>query len=58
MADPSVAPRTGNPLLYLHRSENSTPAEQLEGHLPEESFRDVYDDLGKPGPEGIGIPVA
>jgi hypothetical protein len=35
--------------LYLHHSKNSTPSEQIEGHLPEESIQDVFDNPGKPG---------
>ena len=44
--------------LYLHRSEDSTPTEQIEGHLPEKSIQDVFDNPGKPGPEGVSMQVA
>ena len=30
--------------LYLHRPEDSPPSEQIEGHLPEESIQDVFDN--------------
>jgi hypothetical protein len=44
--------------LYLHRPEDSTPSEQIEGHLPEKAIDAVLDNLGKPGAKGIGVQVA
>ena len=44
--------------LYLHRSEDSTSPEQIEGHLPEKAIDTVLDEPGKPGAEGIGVQVA
>ena len=44
--------------LYLDRPEDSTPSEQIEGHLPEESIRDIFDYPGKPGPECVVMQVA
>jgi hypothetical protein len=44
--------------LYLYHPEDSTPSEQIEGHLPEKSIQDVFDNPGKPGPEGVGMQVA
>ena len=29
--------------LYLHRSKDSTPSEQIEGHLPEEGIGNILD---------------
>jgi hypothetical protein len=58
MADPPAAPCPGRPLLYLHRTEDSTPSEQIEGHLPEESIQDVFDNPGKPGPKCVVMQVA
>jgi hypothetical protein len=43
--------------LYLHRPEDSTPSEQIEGHLPEKSIQDVFDNPGKPGPKCEGDPI-
>lgn len=40
--------------LYLHRTEDSTPSEQIKGHLSEESIQDVFDNPGKPGCEAHG----
>ena len=37
--------------LYLHRPEDSTPSEQIEGHLPEKAIQRVFDKPGKPGSE-------
>jgi hypothetical protein len=47
-----------NRSLYLHRTEDSTPSEQIEGHLPEKSIQDVFDNPGKPCPEGVSMQVA
>ena len=58
MADLPAAPRPGKHSLYLHRPEDSTPSEQIEGHLPEEDIDDVLEDPGKPGAEGVGMQVA
>ena len=44
--------------LYLHRSEDSTPSEQIEGHLSEESIQDVFDYPGKPGAKRMTVQVA
>ena len=44
--------------LYLHRTEDSTPSEQIEGHLPEKSIQDVFDNPGKPGAECMAVQVA
>ena len=44
--------------LSLHRSENSTPSEQIEGHLPEKTIQDVFDYPGKPCSEGPAVQVA
>jgi len=45
-------------LYLLHRTENSTPSEQIEGHLSEKSIQDVFDNPGKPGPECFVMQVA
>jgi hypothetical protein len=44
--------------LYLHRPEDSAHSEQIEGHLPEKSIQDVFDDPGKPRPKGVSMQVA
>jgi len=44
--------------LYLHRSEDSTPSEQIEGHLPEEGIDDIFDYPGKPCSESPAVQVA
>ena len=44
--------------LYLHRTEDSTPSEQIEGHLPEEGIDDILDYPGKPCPESPAVQVA
>jgi len=44
--------------LYLHRPEDSTPSEQIEGHLPEKGIQDVFDYPGKPGAKRIAVQVA
>ena len=44
--------------LYLHCTEDSTPSEQIEGHLSEKSIQDVFDNPGKPGAEGVGMQMA
>ena len=44
--------------LYLHRSENSTPSEEIEGHLPEKRIQDVFDYPGKSGAESPAVEVA
>ena len=44
--------------LYLHRPEDSTPSEQIEGHLPKKSIQDIFDNPGKPRPEGVSMQVA
>ncbi len=44
--------------LYLHRSEDSTPSEQIEGHLPEESIQDIFDYPGKPCSESPAVQMA
>ena len=44
--------------LYLHRSEDSTPSEQIEGHLPEEGIDDILDYLGKPRSESPTVQMA
>ena len=44
--------------LYLHRPEDSTPSEQIEGHLSEKSIQDIFDNPGKPGAESPAVQVA
>ena len=44
--------------LYLHRPEDSTPSEQIEGHLSEKSIQDVFDNPGKPGAKRMTMQVA
>jgi hypothetical protein len=44
--------------LYLHRPEDSTSPEQIEGHLPEKAIDTVLYKSGKPGAESIGVQVA
>ena len=44
--------------LYLHRSEDSTPSEQIESHLSEKSIQDVFDYPGKPCSESPAVQVA
>ena len=44
--------------LYLHRPEDSTPSEQIEGHLPEKSIQRIFDKPGKPGSESPTVQVA
>ena len=44
--------------LYLHRPEDSTTSEQIEGHLPDKPIQRVFDDSGKPGSEGPTVQVA
>ena len=44
--------------LYLHRPEDSTPSEQIEGHLPEKSIQDVFDNPGKPGAKRMAVQMA
>jgi len=44
--------------LYLHRPKDSTPSEQIEGHLPEKSIQDVFDYPGKPCSESPAVQVA
>ena len=44
--------------LYLHRPEDSTPSEQIEGHLSEKSIQDVFDNPGKPGAKRMAVEVA
>ena len=44
--------------LYLHRPEDSTPSEQIKGHLSEKSIHDVFDNPGKPGAKCMAVQVA
>jgi len=44
--------------LYLHRSEDSTPSEQIECHLSKKSIQDVFGNPGKSGSEGFGMQMA
>ncbi len=44
--------------LYLHRTEDSLPSEQIEGHLSEKSIQDVFDNSGKPGAKRMAVQVA
>ena len=44
--------------LYLHRPEDSTPSEQIEGHLSEKSIQNVFDNPGKPGAKRMTMQVA
>ena len=44
--------------LYLHRTEDSTPSEQIEGHLSEKSIQDVFNNPGKPGAKRMAVQVA
>ncbi len=44
--------------LYLHRPEDSTPSEQIEGHLTEKAIQRIFDKPGKPGSESPTVQVA
>lgn len=44
--------------LYLHRPEDSTPSEQIEGHLTEKAIQRVFDKPGKPCSEGPTVQMA
>ena len=44
--------------LYLHRSEDSTPSEQIEGHLSEKRIQNVFGNTGKPGAKRPAVQVA
>ena len=55
MVDSPAAPRPGRP---LHRTEDSTPSEQIEGHLSKKSIHDVFDNPGKPGAKRMAMQVA
>jgi len=44
--------------LYLHRSEDFLPPEQIEGHLPEENINGILSNPGKAGTRGIVVQVA
>ncbi len=44
--------------LYLHRTVDSTPSEQIEGHLSEQGIRDVFYYPGKPGAKRMAVNVA
>ena len=44
--------------VYLHCPEDSTPSEQIEGHLPEEDVNGILDDSGKAGAECIAMQMA
>ena len=44
--------------LYLHRPEDSTPSEQIEGHLSEETIHGIFDYPGKPGAKRMTMQVA
>ena len=44
--------------LYLHRSEDSTPSEQIEGHLSEKTIQCVFDNPRKPGAKRMAVEVA
>ena len=44
--------------LYLHRPEDSTPSEQIEGHLAEKRIQDVFENPGKPGTKRMAVQVA
>ena len=42
----------------LHRSEDSSPTEQIEGHLPEQRVNDILSNPGKPGMKCMAMQVA
>ena len=44
--------------LYLHRPKDSTSSEQIEGHLPEKSIQNVFDNPGKPGAKRMAVQMA
>jgi hypothetical protein len=44
--------------LYLHCPEDSTPSEQIEGHLSEKRIQDVFENPGKPGTKRMAVQVA
>jgi len=44
--------------LYLHRSEDSTPSEQIEGHLSEKRIQNIFDNPGKPGAKRPAVQMA
>jgi hypothetical protein len=55
----TIYPLAGRPLpMSLHRSEDSTPTEQIEGHLPEKAVNAVLDKPGKPCPESPTVQMA
>ena len=55
----TAAPCSGRPLpMFLHRSEDSTSPEQIEGHLPEKDINAVLDKLGKPCSESPTVQMA
>jgi hypothetical protein len=43
--------------VYLHCSKDSSPSEQIEGHLPAKRIKHVLDDPGKPGAESIVVEI-
>ena len=53
-----VAPIWTDLSLYLHRPEDSTSTEQIEGQLPKKAINAVFDKPGKTGAEGLGIQMA
>jgi hypothetical protein len=44
--------------LYLHRPEDSTPSEQIEGHLSEKTIQNVFDYPGKASAKRMAMQVA
>jgi hypothetical protein len=44
--------------LYLLRTEDSTPSEQIKGHLSEKIIHDVFDYPGKSGAKRMVVQVA
>lgn len=44
--------------LYLRRHEDSSPPEQIAGHLPVERIHDVLNNSGKTGTESITVQMA
>ena len=58
MPDPPIFVLRADLSLYLHRPEDFTSSEQIEGHLPEKAIDAVLDKPGKPGAEGVGMQMA
>ena len=54
----SAAPIRVDLSPYFRCSEDSSPSEQIEGHLPKESINGILDNPGKPGVKSVVVQVA